>query len=106
MKIVNDVMQRLEGWYAGECDGDWEHTARIEISTIDNPGWSVSVNVQDTLLEHTAFEEVRLERAEDDWIVCRKEGTRYVAWGGPRNLGELIDTFLRWADGAGGGRIG
>jgi hypothetical protein len=38
----------LQKWYRTHCDGDWEHSRRIHLGTIDNPGWSVTLNLQDT----------------------------------------------------------
>jgi len=51
----------LSSWYHSHCDGDWEHSARIRISTIDNPGWSISINLEGTELEETNFEEFKKE---------------------------------------------
>jgi len=46
-----DNMSWLTRWYATECNGDWEHQSGIRITTIDNPGWNVNINLYGTLLD-------------------------------------------------------
>lgn len=38
-----NVLQWLEVWYSRQCDGDWEHSQVVSITTLDNPGWSVDI---------------------------------------------------------------
>jgi hypothetical protein len=42
----------LQGWYAAHCNGDWEHQNGIEIGTLDNPGGTFQVDLQDTDLRN------------------------------------------------------
>lgn len=42
----------LSSWYRKECNGDWEHTYGISIQTLDNPGWSVRIDLLDTSFEN------------------------------------------------------
>ena len=49
--MVSETLDRLVAWYQSQCDGDWEHGEGIEISTLDNPGWSIRVSVVDTALD-------------------------------------------------------
>lgn len=60
----------LQKWYQAHCDGDWEHGSGIHLGTIDNPGWSLTVNLKDTELEDRKFQKVKVERSENDWVVC------------------------------------
>lgn len=94
----DDALGRLQAWYAAQIDGDWEHGHGIQITTLDNPGWSLSVDVADTALRDRPFAPVQLDRNETDWIHCRVEGDVFRGWGGAHNLRDLIETFLRWAD--------
>ncbi|MDP8910052.1 MAG: immunity 53 family protein, partial [Chloroflexota bacterium] len=52
-----------------QCDGDWEHSYGVEICTLDNPGWSVKVDLQGTELKAGAFQRNEVHRSEDDWCV-------------------------------------
>ena len=39
-----------------------------------------------------------LDRSERDWIVCRLREGRFEGFGGPRNLEEILEVFLQWAE--------
>ncbi|MEH0820740.1 Imm53 family immunity protein [Micromonospora sp. CPCC 205714] len=49
-KLAPGVWTWLQAWYATQCDGEWEHEFGIQIETVDNPGWSVSIDLGDTAL--------------------------------------------------------
>ena len=38
----------LQSWYEKQCNSDWEHNYGIKIETLDNPGWSITVDLVDT----------------------------------------------------------
>ena len=40
-----DELQLLQEWYVAQCDGDWEHSYGVKIDTLDNPGWSLKVDL-------------------------------------------------------------
>jgi immunity protein 53 of polymorphic toxin system len=92
------TLARLEQWYLGNCDGDWEHEFGIRIDTLDNPGWSFDVSLEGTKLEEIHFEPVRIERSESEWIHCFTKEGKFKVRCGPRNLEEGIIVFLEWAD--------
>ena len=92
-----DALAALERWYASRCDGDWEHTYGIRIETLDNPGWSLQVDLMDTPLERTEFSPVALERSEHDWVICKVDQGRFVGHCGPTNLSEIVAVFVNWA---------
>lgn len=91
-----DVLTALSEWYLSHCDGDWEHQRGIRINTLDNPGWSVEINLAGTALENSKFEEVGWEKSTDDWTRCRVENSKFRAWGGPNNLVHMLTVFLEW----------
>lgn len=97
-------------WYLSHCDEDWEHQFGITIDTLDNPGWSLKVDLYGTRLEGVVFPplyegvseaEQPVQGLDGDvpWLVCRVEDSKFKGWGGPRDLGRLISTFRRWAEG-------
>ena len=93
-----DMLGWLEAFYFGYCDGDWEHQCGITITTIDNPGWSVTVDLEGTVLFGASFESVEIERSENDWIQCSKKLRSWEGVGGPHNLREILETFRRWTE--------
>jgi hypothetical protein len=38
--FVEQLLEQIQNWYAGQCDGRWEHSFGIKIETLDNPGWT------------------------------------------------------------------
>ena len=98
MSKQQNALSRLQLWYLSQCNGDWEHTYGVEIANIDNPGWSVKVELTHTLLEEVSMSPTRIQRKhEDDWINCRVEKRQFLGYGGPENLEEILKVFLDWA---------
>jgi hypothetical protein len=90
------TLDRLQSWYASQCDGEWEHTHGVQIDTLDNPGWSVEITLHGTPLVDRSM--TRLERrAGDNWIVCEVADGYFRGFGGVRNLDEILNVFLSWA---------
>ena len=87
----------LMRWYHAQCDGVWEHAYGVKIDTLDNPGWSLSVDIIGTKCESKTIEEF-VDRAEYDWLHIRCDGSVFVVACGPKNLGEAILYFTAWAD--------
>lgn len=99
MSLDPNLLERLQQWYTSMCNGDWEHTYGVFMSNIDNPGWSLKVELKDTYLYDVDFIDLKIQRTdENDWILCKIEKGNFQGYGGPSNLGELIGVFLRWAE--------
>ncbi len=91
-----DNLAWLQGWYADQCDGDWEHGFGVSIGTLDNPGWSLKIDLVDTPLSDAVFN--RLEReGDEDWFVCVVKDKTFEAHGGAQNLNDMVETFRSWA---------
>ncbi|QSF46318.1 immunity 53 family protein [Paenibacillus tianjinensis] len=93
-----NLLKWLESWYLSQCDGNWEHSYGLIISTLDNPGWSVLINLFETDFENKQFESLILERTEDDWIHCSVKDGLFEGFGGPTNLEEIICIFKDWVE--------
>lgn len=89
--------QALCRWYQQQCNDRWEHTYGIKIDTLDDPGWSLKIDLAETSLLDRAFREIKIDRSEQDWIRARRNGDVFEAHGGPNNLDDLIGHFLSWA---------
>jgi hypothetical protein len=96
MSEKQDILYWLQDWYQSNCDGNWEHNQNILILTIDNPGWSLSIKLEGTLLADRQFEELFIEKSETDWYCCRFKNSVYLADGGLHNLLDLIAVFKTW----------
>jgi hypothetical protein len=107
-KNMDQVLNRLQTWYLSQCNGDWEHSYGVRIGTLDNPGWSVTIDLVGTELENTPYaaclfgvnEEDAIQGGDGDtnWHVCRRTEKQFLGYGGPRNLPKLVNIFLCWAD--------
>lgn len=92
-----DALAALQQWYLARCDEDWEHSYGVSIDTLDNPGWSIKVDLADTDLAEQSYEGVETHRSEDDWVVSLRDGLQWQAFCGPLNLEEALCRFLDWA---------
>ena len=92
-----------------KCDGEWEHESGVSISTLDNPGWILTVNLMGTDLADRAIEVwsrdlgTRLIQTEEgrkgsgDWMECRVSGGKWVGAGDTAKLRTIAETFRDWA---------
>ncbi|CAN5332574.1 hypothetical protein BH18ACI2_BH18ACI2_12670 [soil metagenome] len=53
------VLADLQKWYESQCNEDWEHQYGVTIGTLDNPGWTVTIDLVNTDLEGREFEEAK-----------------------------------------------
>jgi elongation factor P hydroxylase len=96
--MAHDSLSWLQDWYVSQCNGDWEHESGVGIGTLDDPGWSMEVDLTNTSLENAAFTKVAIKRSEHDWLFCEVVNRKFKAACGPRNLAEAIDTFRAWTE--------
>jgi hypothetical protein len=92
-----NTLTELQRWYEAQCDGDWEHDSGIEIATLDNPGWTVTINLVGTALENREFRELEDLTPEREWMKCWIENTTFRGVGGPQKLEQILRSFLDWA---------
>jgi hypothetical protein len=97
--MAYDTLLWLQDWFLSQCDGDWEHQQGVRIETLDNPGWSVEIDLAGAQLEGASFDRIQTERSEHDWLSCDVTGGKFKAACGPSNLVEVIEAFRSWAGG-------
>ena len=90
-----DDLKFLENWFQENCNDDWEHSHGVNISTLDNPGWCVIVDLDGTPSENIVFETVKAERTEKDWIICKVENKKFIGVGGGGNLSEILEVLKK-----------
>ncbi|MEO6387022.1 MAG: immunity 53 family protein, partial [Croceibacterium sp.] len=90
----------LAEWYNSQCDGLWEHSFGVRIDTIDNPGWSLTVDLNGTDLEGRCLSRVAVNYGDElEWRICWVEDGQFNAAGGPLQLSNMIDDFRQWSEG-------
>jgi hypothetical protein len=105
--MIKNYYDQLIDWYLAQCNGDWEHEYGIKIESLDNPGWSLKIDLNGTPLNgkshkavlHNVTEEDELGGlwGDKDWFVSRVEHDVYISYGGPRNIEDLIKAFINWS---------
>jgi hypothetical protein len=94
-----ETIQRLEAWYGTRCNGRWEHQWGIRISNIDNPGWSVSIDLNETTIANQMLQPLRVDVSETDWMHCWKDSAKFEGRGDPGKLDAILRHFLRFVEG-------
>lgn len=105
--MSEDNLNWLSQWYLAQCDGDWEHSYGVKIDTLDNPGWSLEIELIDTALDGRPFkrvahgkprENLKEWQQEGSWWIASVEGNVFKAICGPLDLIEIIGLFRHWAE--------
>lgn len=97
------TLKELQDWYKSQCNDDWEHSYGVKIDTLDNPGWSVTIDIADTDFEGVTFRQVEYGvgangmASGENWLTCKVENGKFVGYGGPHKLEEILTIFLNWA---------
>jgi hypothetical protein len=87
------MIQWLQNWYLAKCDGDWEHEFGISIETLDNPGWMVTIDLSNTILEGIEIPYTLLDKADNDWIGYSIVSNVFKGSGDPKKLMRIIEEF-------------
>lgn len=93
-----DALSALQRWYSQQCDGDWEHQYGVKLDTLDNPGWSLTVDLNSTKYENKDMLPKRVEHDENDWLFTYIKDSKFEARCGPQNLTEALTEFLNWIE--------
>jgi len=85
----------LQNWYQQNCDGDWEHSYGIKIETIDNPGWNVEIDFNETNLYVEDIPYTLVEKSENDWYGYSISNSVFSGAGDPQKLEMIISIFKK-----------
>lgn len=95
-----EELAELQKWYRAQCNEDWEHSFGISIDTLDNPGWKLSIDLEDTNLEGKEFEEIEIDyESKYHWLTCKTKDNKFLGFCGPLELTKMIKIFVVWANG-------
>jgi Immunity protein 53 len=87
------MIEWLQEWYKQQCNGDWEHEYGIIIKTIDNPGWSVEIELKNTKLENLLIPYTLTEKSENDWMGFSVKDNTFTGAGDPGKLLAILELF-------------
>ncbi|MBL7739161.1 MAG: immunity 53 family protein [Chitinophagaceae bacterium] len=95
---MNNILIWIQEWYKSQCNGDWEHQYGLTIDTLDNPGWSIEIDLAFTTLEKLVIDRVFVEKNENDWFYYTVSDAQYIACGDPNKLEFLLERFKEIVD--------
>jgi hypothetical protein len=95
---MDEALDWLCRWYASECNGDWEQQYGITIETLDNPGWAVKIDLQDTQVPKKRFAPLMVERSDTDWYAFELKDGAFYGYGDPSKLGFLLAGFRQYVE--------
>jgi hypothetical protein len=95
--MMNDL-QWLTEWFKDRTDGEWEHAFGITIATLDNPGWSIRIDLSGTALCEVSFASEE-QKDGDCWSRFGKDdpGGVFHAAGDATALPKMLARFRTWA---------
>ncbi|KAA3607481.1 MAG: rhodanese-related sulfurtransferase [Planctomycetota bacterium] len=95
---MGKILRFLQSWYEDQCDGNWEHQHGVKIETLDNPGWAVVIDLAGTDPSKLGWREISEDRSPSDWIRCYITDDSFKGFGGPKNLEEILQVFVKLAE--------
>ena len=91
--MKDNIIKWISEWYENNCDGEWEQNYGITIDTLDNPGWSISIDLIDLDIEFSSIPWTFIEKSQNDWYGYKIENGKFEASGDPTKLTFLLNKF-------------
>ncbi len=88
-----EILQWIQHWFKENCDGDWERGDGIQITTLDNPGWEVEIDISNTSIANINIEWILNENSAQDWYGVKIESQKFTASGDSGKLKFLLELF-------------
>lgn len=97
---MNIQFERLVSWYSSQCDGLWEHRHGFKITTLDNPGLQLRIDLNGTYLQNIEFNKIEQNfSSKNRWLACKKTSDNFFdGCSPPHSFGQVIEIFADWAD--------
>ena len=93
------MLEWIQNWYNQQCDGHWEHYYGVKIENIDNPGWDVKIDFNDTgLIVEQNIDWQFFEMSETNWIGYKVVDNVFEASGDPFKLELILSLFKMLAE--------
>ncbi|MGJ8716128.1 MAG: immunity 53 family protein [Maribacter stanieri] len=93
-----DILDWIQDWFKENCDGDWEHGEVIQITTIDNPGWEVEIDISNTSIASMNLDWILNETSKQDWYGVKIADQKFTAAGDISKLKFLLGLFKEMID--------
>lgn len=77
-------------------NGEWELDKKIKLTTLDNSGWSLTIDLKDTELEDEVFQKIEINRSKEYWLSCEVRDKKFEARCCPTKLPVVMNIFRDW----------
>lgn len=88
----------IQNWFESNCDGDWEHEHQIKIITVDNPGWNVIIEFENSTMNIEDSEWILVDNGDADWYGWKVTNGVFEASGDVKKLDFLFSIFKKMID--------
>lgn len=88
-----EILEWIQNWFQSHCDGDWEHGGGIQITTLDNPGWEIEIDISNTSIANLNLDWILNENGKQDWYGVKIENQKFNAAGDSGKLTFLLGLF-------------
>ncbi len=86
----------LQKWFKDQTDGNWEHEVIIKIESIDNPGWSIEIDLMKS--DIIPIEWRLFEISDDNWLGYKFEDNIFYIAGDANKLDLSIRVFQEFIE--------
>ncbi|MER8104122.1 immunity 53 family protein [Kitasatospora sp. NPDC094016] len=93
-----NALEFLQSWYESQCNEDWEHEFGVRIETLDNPGWTIEIDLIDTEIEGRQLRKTKQEAPGGRWIWSWSDGEKFEASCDPFSLESAILRFKEFVE--------
>jgi len=91
--LKNSLLERIQNWYQTNCNDNWEHSHGFSITTLDNPGWTIKIDLSATPLDKLQFER-NIDNGRFDWMFIKTKNKIFEANCDQKKLTEVLKIFL------------
>jgi hypothetical protein len=87
------MLNWIQQWFLSQCNGDWEHEYGVKIGTLDNPGWSIHIDLAYTELEDVRIDIPKIENSPEDWYSITVVDAVFNSFCDPTKLDFILSEF-------------
>lgn len=88
-----EILDWIQDWFKTNCDGHWEKSEVIQITTLDNPGWEIEIDISKTSIASMHLKWILNENGKQDWYGVKIENQKFTAAGDSGKLTFLLGLF-------------
>jgi len=95
--LIKSNLEWIQNWFSSQVNGEWEHHQGIQIESLDNPGWRVVIDLNQTSFESKKFEEIKIEEGIE-WASIRVTDGIFEAFVSINKLDWALKIFRKFIE--------